>query len=241
MTNIEKAIEKEKEYLSYRMRGEEPFHLVDAVRGFGYNSLDEYFTAKRRYEISHMSVVKVRSAEADSTIQDYIVNQKHGFAYCVHDVKMCFVASADAVNADVCAEYGYTVIDTKHTGGAVVVSEGDVSVIHFGEVGNSVMHDFVMYLLDKYKARGLDATYEDNDVLIDGYKISGVSATVYGGIKYSTIHVGINTDVEQIRAICKKPMQKIPRGLSEYGITTEEIEQMFLEFCSNDDRLQAKG
>ena len=231
MTNIEKAIAKEKEYLSFRMKGVEPFHLVDAVKEYGYNSLDEYFTAKRRYAIQHTPVVKVRSSEAVSTIQDFIINQKQGFAYCVHDQKLCFVASADAVNADACYEYGYAVINTKHTGGAVVVNKGDVSVIHFGDVGNRVMLDFADYLIARYRERGLDATYEGNDVLIDGYKISGLSATVYGGIKYSTIHIGVHTDAEQIREICKKPMQKIPRGLSYYGITTEEVEQMFLDFC----------
>ena len=224
VTNIEKAIAKEKEYLSFRMKGEEPYHLVDAVKEYGYNSLDEYFTAKCRYEISHAPVVKVKSAEAVSTIQDFIVNQKHGFAYCVHDQKLCFVASADAVNDDACYEYGYAVINTKHTGGAVVVNKGDISMVHFGDLGNRVMLDFADYLISWYRERGLDAVYVDNDILIDGYKISGLSSTAYGSIKYSTIHIGINTDVEQIRAICKKPMQKIPRGLSEYGITTEEIE-----------------
>lgn len=33
---------------------------------------------------------------------------------------------------------------------------------------------------------------------------------------------------------CRKPMRKVPKGLSEYGITTEEVEQLFLEFCGAD-------
>lgn len=41
----------------------------------------------------------------------------------------------------------------------------------------------------------------------------------------------MNVDLEDIKKICKKPMKKVPKGLSEYGITTEEVEQMFLEFC----------
>lgn len=32
----------------------------------------------------------------------------------------------------------------------------------------------------------------------------------------------------------KKPMKKIPKGLSDYGITTEEVEKMFLAFCEQD-------
>ena len=231
MSNILKAIEKEKEYLSYRMEGKEPFHLVDIVKECGFNSLEDYFTAKRRHEISQEPVVKVASKDATATIQDFIVNQKHGFAYCVHDEKLAFVAKTDDVNADACEEYGYTVLDTQHTGGVVVVNKGDMSVVHFGTVGNRGMQDFADYLIERYKERGLNATYEGNDVLIDGYKISGLSATTYGNIQYSTIHIGINTNLDHIKAICKKPMNKVPKGLSEYGITTEEVEQMFLEFC----------
>lgn len=36
-----------------------------------------------------------------------------------------------------------------------------------------------------------------------------------------------------IKQICTKPMNKVPKGLSEYRITTEEVEQMFLAFCEN--------
>lgn len=235
MINIEKAIEKEKEYLSFRMEGKEPFHLVDAVKECGFNSLDEYFTAKRRYEVSKMDVVKVASKDAAATIQDFIVNKKHGFAYCVHDEKLAFVAKADDVNADACEEYGYTILDTQHTGGVVVVNKGDMSVVHFGTVGNRVMQDFADYLIERYKERGLNATYVDNDVLIDGYKISGLSATKYGDIQYSTIHIGINTNLDHIKAICKKPMKKVPKGLSEYGITTEEVEKWWCEFCEQEN------
>lgn len=181
-----------------------------------------------------MDIKKVKSNEAVATIQDFIANRKHGIAYCVHDEKSVFIALADSINKDACAEYGYTVLDTKHTGGVVVVSEGDVSVVHFGAIGSDWMHRFADYLIERYKERGLNTTYEDNDVLIDGYKISGLSATPYGNLQYSTIHIGINTNLDHIKAICRKPMVKVPKGLSDYGITSEEVEQMFLEFCEQD-------
>ena len=181
-----------------------------------------------------MQIIKVKSHEAVTTIQDFIVNKKHGIAYCVHDEKSIFINRPDTINEDVCVEHGYMVLDTKHTGGVVVVSEGDISIIHFGDIGDDWMHRFAHYLIERYKEKGLNATYEDNDVLIDGYKISGLSATPYGHIQYSTIHIGINTNLDHIKAICRKPMKKVPKGLSEYGITTDEVEQMFLEFCEKE-------
>lgn len=178
-----------------------------------------------------MIITKAKSIEAVATIQDFILNKKHGIAYCVHDEKSIFCTDLNTINEDACVEYGYTVLDTKHTGGVVVVNKGDMSVVHFGEIGNDWMHRFANYLIERYKEKGLNATYEDNDVLIDGYKISGLSATPYGHIQYSTIHIGINTNLDHIKQICRKPMNKVPKGLSEYGITTEEVEQMFLDFC----------
>lgn len=181
-----------------------------------------------------MEIIKAKSNDAVATIQDFIINKKHGIAYCVHDEKSVFITDPNSIDEDSCVKYGYMVLDTQHTGGAVVVSEGDVSVIHFGEIGNNWMQRFAYYLIDKYMEKGLNATFDGNDVLIDGYKISGLSATSYGHIQYSTIHIGINANLDHIKAICKKPMVKVPKGLSEYGITTEEIEQMFLDFCEQD-------
>lgn len=58
-----------------------------------------------------------------------------------------------------------------------------------------------------------------------------MAITRYGRIDYTAGFIGINTNLEHIKAICRKPMQKVPKGLSEYGITTEEVEEMFLNFC----------
>lgn len=30
-------------------------------------------------------------------------------------------------------------------------------------------------------------------------------------------------------------MKKVPKGLADYGITSEDVEKMFLEFCEQDE------
>lgn len=32
-----------------------------------------------------------------------------------------------------------------------------------------------------------------------------------------------------------KSMTKFPQGISQYGITSQEVEQMFLAFCEKDE------
>jgi hypothetical protein len=47
--------------------------------------------------------------------------------------------------------------------------------------------------------------------------------TRYGRIDFSSAALSINIDLDHIKAICRKSMNKVPKGLSEYGITTEEV------------------
>jgi lipoate-protein ligase A len=82
------------------------------------------------------------------------------------------------------------------------------------------------------KSKGLNASFVSNDIVVDGYKVCGMCITRYGSIDYTAGFIGINTKLEDIKAICRKPMTKVPKGLSEYGIATEEIEQMFIDFCT---------
>ena len=93
---------------------------------------------------------------------------------------------------------------------------------------------FADYFVDWLKSKGLNAEYVSNDIVVDGYKVCGMAITRYGRIDYTAGFIGINTNLDNIKAICKKPMVKVPKGLSEYGITTEEAEQMFLDFCEKD-------
>jgi hypothetical protein len=66
--------------------------------------------------------------------------------------------------------------------------------------------------------------------------VCGICITRYGNLDFTGVAIGINTNLDHIKAICKKPMVKVPKGLSDYGITTEEVEQMFLDFCKQDSK-----
>ena len=62
----------------------------------------------------------------------------------------------------------------------------------------------------------------------------GITITGHGCIDFTCCFLCLNVNLDHIKAICKKPMKKVPKGLSEYGITTAEVEKMFLEFCEGD-------
>ena len=81
------------------------------------------------------------------------------------------------------------------------------------------------YLTDK----GLNCKIAENDLLVDGYKCGSYMSRNIDGVIYTAIHISINMDVDLIKSICTKPMVKIPKGLSEFGITTDEIKNFIIK------------
>jgi hypothetical protein len=46
----------------------------------------------------------------------------------------------------------------------------------------------------------------------------------YGG------HISIDCNLELIKDVCTKPMEKVPCGLGQYGITTQQVVDWLNEF-----------
>ena len=134
-------------------------------------------------------------------------------------------------NFEYCQAHNIPCVDIGRRGGAFVVNNGDIGFGYItsgldNTVGELIYNKFAEYL----RAKGLNAEAKDNDVLIDGYKVFGWASNYYKEYDaiYITCHFTMSVDLELIRNVCTKPMNKIPKGLSEYGITSDEIKE-FIE------------
>lgn len=181
-----------------------------------------------------MEIIKLTNAEWIEKVDGYIKCGTHCIAYGIQDSPVVLTHRRTQVDEDLCASLGYAVYEAFNNGGTILTEAGDVEIGHWFSPENGWRDRFVAYFTDWLKAKGLSAVYEDNDVLIDGFKVCGTCITRYGRIDYTGVHIGVNTNLSHIKAICKKPMRKVPKGLSDYGITTEEVEAMFLDFCEQD-------
>ena len=178
-----------------------------------------------------MGVLKVTQSEWLGEATSYIQGGLHRIAYVVVERPVTIVHRASQVDADDCEKLGYEIVESYNNGGTIISNAGDVLIGHFGSLDNGWCDRFISHFVDWLKAKGLNADYVSNDIVVDGYKVCGMCVTRYGCIDYTGGIIGINTNLEHIKQICKKPMVKVPRGLSEWGVTTEEVEQMFVEFC----------
>jgi lipoate-protein ligase A len=179
-----------------------------------------------------MKIKKITQVEWLPEVTKYIRNGNSGILFGITDAPVVIVHRRTQVDADACEKMGYEVLESYNNGGTIVSNAGDVVIAHFYAPGNDWMIRFSTYFVNWLKNKGLNAVYEDNDVLIDGYKVCGTCITRYGKIDYNGVYIGIYTNLDHIKQICRKPMKKVPKGLSEYGITSEEVEQMFLDFCN---------
>lgn len=181
-----------------------------------------------------MEVYKLTNAEWMDKVTHYIRSGTHCIAYGIQDSPVVLTHRKTQVDEEVCKALGYTVYEAFNNGGTILTEAGDFEIGHWYVPENGWCKRFANYFADWLKAKGLNAEYIDNDILVDDCKVCGTCITRYGRIDYTGIHIGINTNLDHIKAICRKPMKKVPKGLSDYGITTEEVEEMFLNFCKGE-------
>ncbi len=185
-----------------------------------------------------MEIIKPTQNEWMPEVVRHIQSGIHKIGYVVIERPVAIVHRAYQVDEEVCKEIGYEVVESYNNGGTILANKGDIIFSHLDAPENGWLFRFADYFVDWLKAKGLNAEFVSNDIVVDGYKVCGVCITRYGRIDFSSAYIGINTNLDHIKSICKKPMVKVPKGLSEYGITTEEVEEMFLAFCKQDEILK---
>lgn len=181
-----------------------------------------------------MEVLKVTQKNWITEATSYIQGGLHRIAYVVVDSPVAIVHRKTQVDEALCEEMGYDIVESYNNAGTIISNAGDVLIGHFAQPDNGWYDRFISHFIEWLINKGLNAVYESNDILVDGYKVCGMCITRYGRIDYTGGIISMNVNLEHIKAICRKPMKKVPKGLSEYGITTEEVEQMFLDFCEGD-------
>lgn len=178
-----------------------------------------------------MELKKITQAAWLEEVTQCIYNSHHKILYGVIETPVAIVHKKTQVDESICQELGYNIIESYNNGGTILSNAGDILIGHFAEIENGWYKRFASYFLEWLKSKGLNADFINNDILIDNYKVCGLCVTRYGNIDYTGGIIGMNTKLDHIKAICRKPMIKVPKGLYDYEITTEEVERMFLNFC----------
>ena len=116
-------------------------------------------------------------------------------------------------------------------GGCIIGVKGNIFIDAKRKTNGECLSDrFSKALYDYFKSKGLESVRcDNNDVLIDGFKVASGCETIVNEWSYMGYQISINQDIETIKHACNKPMVKVPKALSEYDITTEEMKK----FCED--------
>lgn len=179
MADIVKAIEKEKEYLDYRMKGEEPFHLVDAVKDCGFDSLAEYFEAKKKYDFDSISFAVIDAASPKSCVADIfdvITNKKNAVIFVNIDHTLVWTQINSGCNIEYCMKNNIPIVPVGAGGTGTLVSTPN----DFG-IGICIRKDDrfnLAYIVNGFveifrKYTDKEIINQGNDIMYDGKKICG--------------------------------------------------------------------
>lgn len=185
-----------------------------------------------------MEIKKVKIQEWFENIGKYLTNREEHLCYAVQNQTEITYGLEGDCDTEWCEQNNVPAYNIQSSGGCIVHPKGNVSVgmvysanKHNGFVLAQIIRDFADYL----KQKGLSVEMLGNDVMVDNFKVASAAEFQYDVENqwcYGILQISINQDLEVIEHACKKPMVKIPKGLSEWGITTEEIKNWLLKTVS---------
>lgn len=233
MTNIEKAIAKEKEYISYRMKGEEPFHLVDAVRDCGFDSLDDYFRAKKQRVISYLSfgAVEATPFKAIEEVMRVITARKQSVIFVNIDRSVVWPTSSKEYREDYCLLNNIPLLFTNAKIGSTLVSTpGDLGVgicvrKDSGVDVDSIIDGFIN-IFRKYTDK--EIVNMGNDIMYDGMKICGFTSYDTNDMLAVISPMSLSPKKELVTNVCTKKQNK-PVGYIDF-MTRDNLRKEILEW-----------
>lgn len=172
-----------------------------------------------------MEIFKTHNpVEAMNYAKECLVDGHEGMDVFYNDTLFLQTGVLNTSNIERAKELGIPVWSAEHLGGSILCFPGDLSLCMTSWGDNKFGEDLMQLTVDYLKERNLNVTTDKNDILLDGKKVaSWARATTINGWCQTVAHFSVNVDVDLIRQICSKPMEKIPGALSEYGITAEDI------------------
>lgn len=220
MKDIIQAIEIEKEYIQNRLNDLEPYNLLDKVKECGFNTLDDYFSSKKDYELKHLKyeVIDTISIRGAGLTKQFFLENKPCLIY--GDTSHTYVFhGTEYYNKEFCEENSIEVIDYYADGGTIVISDGDLSLgisIPVTDVTSQWILEGLKEIISKYEK---DVIVDGNDILVNNKKVVG-SASFHGekGVGF-VAHISFSDKTDLIKEICdtynpiKKPgfLQNVTR------------------------------
>lgn len=167
--------------------------------------------------------------EWSNKLPEYFSDKKEHFTLIIQDEDEVTYGVTEECNLDYCIKNNISCSNRYDGGGTIVHARGSIGfnyIYSHDKYGGFYSADFIKTLATYLTEKGLNVTTDKNDILVDGYKIASCAENNlppdYRWCSYSVL-ISMTQNLELIKQVCLKPMIKEPKGLKEFGISTEEI------------------
>ena len=231
MKDLIGAIAEEKLYVADRMK-QINTSLIDRLKPFGYETIEEYFDEKTDYFLSNWKP-KVFRVDVDilaETLDDAIINGKYGIYTPVAKGRYAFHGN-DEIDRELCQKLGVKIIDLKYIGGTIIGSEDDFSFEIIAPVEFGLTHSCVIKKVAEIIGKKVDNVVIDgNDILIDGKKVMGSMTRQVGNSFVWAAQISFGEYDSYIEKICKKISNKIAGYIRKEKLSRDTLESEVLEW-----------
>lgn len=167
-------------------------------------------------------------------VTDTIKSNKRCCLYYSPNQTTAFVGFRNFVDKDKTQEYGVKVVELNNEGGVIISDKGSLIIGAFFDEANDFQKTLAIRICEKIIKNGYKAEIIGNDIIVeDEFKVASFSSRRFGKTLFGSFQISFTVNMELIKALCTKPMRKIPRGLNYYNIYFDEILLIFLNTLNN--------
>ena len=227
MADIRKAIEKEKEYISNIINNIDTPALIDLLKEYGFNSLDDYFTAKKEYKFLNcgMKIKEINTGDGIETIMNLLINKSPTLLFNENNETFVYRVT-DEMNDEYCINNNIPVYDIYADGGTIVVKNGDLSIAIIIpddiEINNEYILNGIKNILLKYFE---NVEVDNNDIMINNKKCIGTAHINKNGMIAFVASCSFSDKTELIRNICIAPSSKIAGYIDCNSLSRDKLKE----------------
>lgn len=171
-------------------------------------------------------------------IDEFRADQHEHLRFAILHQDEVTYGSEEECNIQYCIDNNIPCYNRKGPGGTIVHAAGSLALNYIyshDRFPEFLSTEFIDDLCIYFKNKNLNAWIEGNDLLIDGFKVaSGAAQNLPPDWRWCNIVILVSTtqNFDLIQKVCLKPMIKVPKALSDWGISTKEMIKFIINWFS---------
>lgn len=225
MLNLKEAIQAEQQL---RKEGQYDVRsFAPVAKEFGFDTVKDYIEKRNAYFFQEWipEVFYVDISKYVKVTEDAIQNNKYGI-YISKGKGVHAYHGLGEIDRELCKKLGVLVVDLNYTGGTIIGSAQDFSIIlvapsYLQLEPQKILAKFTE-IVGKYVP---ETSFDGNDILVSGKKVAGAMTRTVGTSFVWATQVTFNDYSEYIEKICTKKSSKAPSFIDPSLLTRERLEK----------------